>query len=78
MEKLPPDVRKRAVEQRLCAVQEKPLGLMGKPVELALDGGTVFLCCASCVDDAKADPKGTRKKAEEFKKLPPILPGGTP
>ena len=78
MGKLTPDDRTRAVAQRKCPIQEKPLGLMGKPVELALDGGTVFLCCASCVDDAKADPKGTRKKAEEFKKLSPILPGGTP
>jgi hypothetical protein len=51
---------------------------MGKPVELPLNGGTVFLCCASCVDDAKADPKGTLKKAEEFNKLPPILPEDRP
>jgi RND family efflux transporter MFP subunit len=76
--KLTPDDRKRAVAQRLCPVQEKPLGLMGKPVEITLNGGTVFLCCASCVDDAKADPKGMLKKAEEFKKLPPILPEGKP
>lgn len=51
---------------------------MGKPLELMLDGTPVFLCCASCLDDAKADPKGIRKKAEEFKKLPPILPEGAP
>ena len=78
LDKLSPDDRKRAVTQRLCPVQEKPLGLMGKPVELVLDGGTVFLCCASCEDDARADPKGILKKAEEFKKLPPIVPEGKP
>jgi hypothetical protein len=78
LDKLPPADRKRAVAQRLCPVQEKPLGLMGKPVELSLDGGTVFLCCASCEDDARADPKGILKKTEEFKKLPPILPEGKP
>jgi hypothetical protein len=38
----------------------------------------VFLCCKACEDDAKADPKGTLKKAEESKKLPPILPGDKP
>lgn len=76
--KLTDDDRKRAVAQRLCPVQDKPLGLMGKPLELMLDGTPVFLCCASCLDDAKADPKGIRKKAEEFKKLPPILPEGAP
>ena len=78
LDKLPPADRTRAVAQRKCPIQGKELGLMGKPVELALDGGAVFLCCASCEDDARADPKGTRKKADGFKKLPPILPGGTP
>ncbi len=78
LDKLTPDERKRAVAQRLCPIQGKPLGLMGKPVELPLNGGTVFLCCKACEDDAKADPKGTLKKAEVFKKLPPILPGDKP
>jgi membrane fusion protein, copper/silver efflux system len=78
LDKLTPDDRKRAVAQRLCPIQEKPLGLMGKPIEMSLNGGTAFLCCKSCEDDAKADPKGTLKKAEGFKKLPPILPGDKP
>ncbi len=78
LDKLTPADRKRAVAQRLCPVMEKPLGLMGKPIEVALDGGTVFVCCPSCVNDARADPQGTLKKAEGFKKLPPVLPEGTP
>jgi RND family efflux transporter MFP subunit len=78
LDKLSPNDRKRAVTQRLCPVQNKPLGLMGKPVELVLEGRTVFLCCASCEDGARADPKGILKKAEEFKKLPPIVPEGNP
>ncbi len=73
LDKLAPEDRKRAAAQRLCPVQEKPLGLMGKPVEVALDGAAVFLCCASCEDEAKTDPKGTLKKIEAFKKLPPVL-----
>lgn len=78
LNKLAPDDRKRAVAQRLCPVQEKPLGLMGKPVEIRLEGTAVFLCCASCEDDAKADPKGMLKKVDAFKKLPPVLPEGQP
>jgi hypothetical protein len=78
LDKLLPEERKRAEAQRLCPVQEKPLGLMGKPVELTLDGKSVFLCCASCEAEAKADAKKVLQKAEEFKKLPPILPGDKP
>ncbi len=78
LEKLSLDDRKRAEAQRLCPIQEKPLGLMGKPVELLLNGKSVFLCCPSCADEAKADANKALQKAEEFKKLPPILPEGTP
>jgi hypothetical protein len=78
LDKLSPEDRQRAVTQRLCPVQNKPLGLMGKPVELVLEGRAVFLCCASCEDEARADPKGMIKKLEEFKKLPPIVPEGKP
>jgi len=78
LNKLAPDDRKRAVAQRMCPVQEKPLGLMGKPVELVLDGKPVFLCCASCEDDARAESKETLKKVEGYKKLPPVLPEGQP
>jgi RND family efflux transporter MFP subunit len=76
--KLSPEDRKRAEAQRYCPVQDKPLGLMGKPVELPLPGGAVFVCCPSCEDEARAEPKKMLKKAGEFKKLPPILPGDKP
>jgi RND family efflux transporter MFP subunit len=78
LSQLTPDDRKRAVAQRLCPVQQKPLGLMGKPVEVKRNGATFFVCCKACEDEAKADPKGMLKKVEEFKKLPPILPEGQP
>lgn len=78
LDQLTANDRKRAVAQRFCPIQQKPLGLMGKPFELILDGGSAFLCCPSCADDARADPKGALKKAAEFKKLPPILPEGQP
>jgi membrane fusion protein, copper/silver efflux system len=78
LDKLAPDDRKRAVAQRLCPVQEKPLGLMGKPVEVSLDGSSVFVCCPSCVDEVRAAGPSALKKADEFKKLAPILPGDAP
>lgn len=78
LEKLAPDDRKRAIAQRLCPVQEKPLGLMGKPIEINIDGKAVFLCCASCEEDAKAAPKEMLKKIEAYAKLPPVLPEGPP
>ncbi len=76
--KLTAEARKRAIAQRMCPVQEKPLGLMGKPYELSVNGTKMFLCCQACEDDARADPKGMLKKIEGFKRLPPVLPEGQP
>jgi RND family efflux transporter MFP subunit len=73
---LPADDRKLAEAQRLCPVTEKPLGSMGKPLKLTLDGKPVFLCCAGCQEEAQSNPKTVLKKIEEFKKLPPVLPEG--
>jgi hypothetical protein len=60
--------RKSAEEQRFCAVEsENLLGSMGKPVKLVIQGQPVFLCCASCQDSAKADPRKTLAKVKELK-----------
>lgn len=59
---------KLAEAQRYCAVEEENLlGSMGKPVKLVIGGQPVFLCCASCEDTAKADPKKTLAKVKELK-----------
>jgi hypothetical protein len=77
--KLPDDDRKLAEAQRLCPVQGKPLGSMSKPPRVDLGNGkVVFVCCAGCTEKAKKDPDATLRKAEESKKLPPLLPGGKP
>ncbi|HSQ58132.1 MAG TPA: efflux RND transporter periplasmic adaptor subunit [Gemmata sp.] len=76
LDQLSPDERNRAEAQRLCPVQEKPLGLMGKPISMVLDGARVFLCCPSCENEARGAARAMRKKAEDFHKLPPILPEG--
>ncbi len=43
---------------KVCAVSGKPLGSMGEPVKLVVDGQLIQLCCKSCTS------KATAKKAE--------------
>jgi YHS domain-containing protein len=42
--------------QKICPVSGKPLGSMGQPVAVDVDGGHVYVCCAGCADAVKADP----------------------
>ncbi|WP_235908928.1 hypothetical protein [Roseiconus nitratireducens] len=42
--------------QKICPVSGKPLGSMGEPVGVEVQGRTIFVCCAGCVDAVKADP----------------------
>ena len=76
--KLSPKDRQIAEAQKLCPVRGEPLGSMGAPVKLPLNGQPVFLCCKGCIGKAEKDPDGTLRKAAEFRKLPPILTEGKP
>lgn len=51
--KLIPEDRERAVAQKLCPISEEPLGSMGKPVKVTVDGQDLFICCAGCEDELK-------------------------
>ena len=76
---LSPEDRQLANAQRRCPVTGKPLGWMPNPVRLKLaNGQSVVICCKSCDAEALENPEETLKKAEGFKKLPPILPEGAP
>ncbi|MGC1272235.1 MAG: efflux RND transporter periplasmic adaptor subunit [Planctomycetaceae bacterium] len=55
--KLGPTDRKAAREQKLCPVTERPLGSMGQPIKLTVEGEAVFLCCKGCEGKIKADPQ---------------------
>ena len=57
LDKLTPDNRKRAKPSG-CPIQEKPLGLMGRPVELTLDGAQ----CSSAERVAWTTPAQTRRR----------------
>ena len=54
--KLPESEQAAALEQEICPVSEKPLGSMGKPIKVAVDGQEVFVCCEGCVDMVKESP----------------------
>ena len=67
LDKLSPEDRKLAEEQRVCPVTDEELGSMGVPVKVTFKDQTVFVCCKGCVKDAESDPDGTLKKVAELK-----------
>ncbi len=50
---LAPEDRERASTQKVCPISEEPLGSMGKPVKVTVDGQDLFICCAGCEDELK-------------------------
>jgi len=67
IELLPEDQQDAAIAQSVCPISGAPLGSMGVPIALSLEGGTVFLCCAGCEDSAMSDPEGTLAKVAALK-----------
>src|SRR5438874_13063784 len=65
--KLSPEDRKLAEAQKTCPVSGEPLGSMGTPIKLTLNGEPAFICCKSCQKKAEADPAGTLKKVADLK-----------
>jgi hypothetical protein len=47
--KLPADDQTLAKQQVLCPVTMEPLGSMGKPLKVSVNGDSVFVCCKGCV-----------------------------
>jgi hypothetical protein len=64
--KLSPEDRKLAQAQKLCPISEEPLGEMGVPVKVMLEGQPVFLCCRSCLKKAEANPEKTLAKVKKL------------
>ena len=64
--KLPEKDRKLAEAQKWCAVEtDDRLGAMGAPVKILIQNQPVFLCCKSCVDQAKKNPDQTLARVKE-------------
>jgi membrane fusion protein, copper/silver efflux system len=68
--KLSDEDRRQAQAQKFCVVrQNSRLGAMGPPVKVTFaDKQSVFVCCGSCVEQAKKDPQASLKAADELKK----------
>lgn len=67
LDKLSPEDRKLAEEQKSCPISGDVLGAMGVPVKITLKDQTVFLCCAGCKKQAEADPDKTLKAVADAK-----------
>ena len=42
--------------QKICPVSGKPLGSMGDPVAVDVEGQKLYVCCAGCIDAVKSNP----------------------
>ena len=57
MAELPPADRAKAEKQVNCPVSKHPLGSMGMPFKVVVEGQEVFLCCEGCVSPIKDEPQ---------------------
>ncbi len=54
--KLTPEDVSKATAQKICPVSEEPLGSMGVPPKVDVNGQAVWICCESCREKLLADP----------------------
>ncbi len=54
--KLSPEERALAEKQEICPVSGEPLGSMGKPYKVTVEGREVLLCCPGCEQAIKENP----------------------
>jgi Cu(I)/Ag(I) efflux system membrane fusion protein len=66
IQKLSPEDQKLAIKQVSCPVTGEPLGSMGTPVKVIVQGQPVFLCCAGCEMEAQENAGETLKKVEKL------------
>ena len=52
---LTPKDRALAEQQKICPVSNEPLGSMGMPIKVTVDGRDVFVCCEGCVDELRSN-----------------------
>jgi membrane fusion protein, copper/silver efflux system len=66
--KLSPGDRALAEAQQFCPVlEDSPLGGMGVPIKLTIQGEPIFVCCKNCVKQAMADPAATSNRAGQLR-----------
>lgn len=65
IKELPASEQGAAIAQAVCPVSNHHLGSMEKPVKVTAEGRTFYLCCESCEDKLKSDPKGVIAKLDK-------------
>jgi hypothetical protein len=45
-----------AIQQKICPVSDEPLGTMGTPIKVRVDGRDVYVCCEHCKEPLLEDP----------------------
>ena len=63
--KLSPEDRALAEKQKVCPVGGEPLGSMGAPIKLTVEGRELFICCEGCEDAVREDPEKYFRKLDE-------------
>lgn len=48
--------RAAAENQKVCPVTDEPLGSMGAPMKVSVQGRDVFICCEGCKEPLTDDP----------------------
>ncbi len=64
LEKLSEADRQLAIKQQICPVTKAPLGSMGAPRKLEIDGKPIFICCAGCEERLRKSPSKYLKNLE--------------
>jgi hypothetical protein len=67
LDKLSPEDRALAEQQKVCPDSGEPLGSMGTPIKVMVKGQPVFVCCKGCEKGVLEDPDATLEKVEELK-----------
>ncbi len=65
LSKLSADDRKLAELQKDCPITDKPLGWMGAPPKLDVNGQAVFVCCPACTPAVQKEPEKALAKIRE-------------
>jgi hypothetical protein len=63
--KLPEADRLLAERQQACPITNLPLGSMGVPYKMTVQGTPLFLCCEGCKDQVAKDPQGALTKIQK-------------
>jgi len=65
IKELPAAEQAAATAQAVCPVSTHHLGSMGMPLKVSAEGRTFYLCCDSCEEKLKADPKAIVAKLDK-------------